>query len=86
MLHPLKSEREKYKVEYAPDSDFSAYARLLQSKWREENGYPIGDEKKYGNYIDLDFAKETKVNFLTENIRKLVSQEIANGKKKIIDS
>jgi len=82
MLRPLKSEREKYKVDYAPDSEFSAYARLLQSKWREEKGFPIDNDKNYGNYIDLAFAKETKANFLTENIRQLVSQEIANGKKK----
>lgn len=82
MLRPLKSERENYKVDYVPDCDFSAYARLLQSKWREEKGYPIDKDKKYGNYIDLAFAKETKANFLTENIRQLISQEIADGKKK----
>lgn len=82
MLRPLKSEREKFKVDYAPDSEFSAYARLLQSKWREEKRYPIDKDKKYGNFIDLTFAKDTKANFLTDNIRQLVTEEVANGKKK----
>lgn len=81
MTRPTKSERQQYQVDYAPDSEFSAYARLLQSKWRENKGYPIDPAKKYGNFIDLSFAKETKANFLTENIGQLVSKEVAEGKK-----
>jgi len=81
MLRPTKSERQKFKVDYAPDSQFSAYGRLLQSKWREEKGYPMDSKMKYGNYIDLAFAKETKANFLTENIRRLVSDEVAKAKQ-----
>lgn len=81
MIRPKKSERIKYHVDYAFDNDFSAYARLLQSKWREEKGYPIDTVRKYGNFIDLAFARETKANFLTDNIRKLVTLEIAEGKK-----
>lgn len=82
MIRPTKSERQQYQVDYAPDSDFSAYARLLQSKWREEKGYPIDPVKKYGNFIELSFAKKTKANFLTNNIRELVCIEVADGKKK----
>lgn len=81
MLRPTKSERQKFKVDYAPDSQFSAYARLLQSKWREEKGYPMDSKMKYGNYLDLAFAKETKANFLTDNIRRLVSEEVAKAKQ-----
>jgi len=81
MLRPTKSERKKYKVDYIPDNVFSAYARLLQSKWREEKGYSLDKGMKYGNYIDLAFAKETKSNYLTENIRQLVTEEIINAKK-----
>lgn len=80
MKKPTKSERQKFNVDYAPDSQFSAYARLLQSKWREEKGYPMDSKMKYGNYLDLAFAKETKANFLTENIRQLVSKEVAKAK------
>lgn len=36
---------------------------------------------KYGNYLDLAFAKETKANFLTENIRRLVREEVAKAKR-----
>lgn len=78
MLRPTKEERLKYNVDYTPDTDFSAHARLLQSKWRTEKGFP---ELKLGNFLDTEFAKQTKSNFLTENIKALVTQEVANAKK-----
>src|SRR5690554_5588672 len=77
-IRPKKEERIKYNVDYPPDTDFSAYARLLQSKWREENGMPAS---KLGNFIDLEFAKSSKANFLTDNIRQLVTDEIVKAKK-----
>jgi hypothetical protein len=78
MTRPTKEERIKFNVDYPPDTDFSAYARLLQSKWRDKKGYP---ELKFGNFIEIEFAKSTKSNFLTDNIRQLVTQEVANSKK-----
>jgi len=78
MIRPKKEERIKYNVDYAQDTEFSAYARLLQSKWRNKKGFP---EFKLGNFIETEFAKTSKVNFLTENIRQLVTQEVANAKK-----
>ncbi len=78
MLRPPKEERIKYNVDYQPDTDFSAYARLLQSKWRSKKGFP---ELKLGNFLEFDFAKSTKSNFLTENIKRLVTQEVYNAKK-----
>ena len=80
----LKSECERYCVYYPQDSKFARYGRLLQSKWREKNGYPIGQSANgsvFGNYIDADYARKEKVNFLTENIRNLVIEEINNAKK-----
>lgn len=77
-IRPKKEERIKYNVDYPPDTDFSAYARLLQSKWREENGMPAS---KLGNFIDIEFAKSSKANFLTDNIRQLVTDEIGKAKK-----
>ncbi|RZK26432.1 MAG: hypothetical protein EOO43_02875 [Flavobacterium sp.] len=77
MLRPSKEERLKYKVDYAQDTEFSAFARLLQSKWRERKGYPA---TQYGNFIDADFAKVSKVNFLTANIQELVTKEIHNAR------
>jgi hypothetical protein len=79
-MRPNKEEREKYFVDYPQDTDFSAYARLLQSKWREKMGYPR-PESKLGNYIETEFAKKSRANFLTEKIRELVTQEVANVKK-----
>lgn len=78
MLRPDKIERQKYHVDYPKDTDFSAYARLLQSKWRDKKQFP---ELKHGNFLEVEFAKSTKANFLTDNIKQLVTQEIANAKK-----
>ncbi len=77
-MRPTKEERVKYNVDYPQDTEFSAYARLLQSKWREKKGY---QQFKLGNFLDLEFAKSSKANFLTDNIRQLVTQEIINAKK-----
>ena len=79
----MKTECEKYQAYYPQDSKFSRYGRLLQSKWRKEKGYPIGQKggkDYYGNFIEADFAKKEKVNFLTENIRNLVVEEINKAK------
>jgi len=78
MLRPDKIERQKFNVDYPQDTDFSAYARLLQSKWRDKKQFP---ELKLGNFLEVEFAKTTKANFLTDNIRQLVTQEVANAKK-----
>lgn len=79
MIRPSKEERVKYNVDYPQDTEFSAYARLLQSKWRDKKGFP---ELKLGNFLDIEFAKTTKLNFLTNNIRQLVTQEVINAKKR----
>lgn len=78
MKRPSKEERLKYYVDYPQDTDFSAFARLLQSKWREKKGYP---ELKMGNFLDVDFAKKLKVNFITDNIRKLVVEEVRRARE-----
>ena len=59
MNRPKKEERVKYNVDYPQDTEFSAYARLLQSKWRDKKGFPDG---KLGNFLDIEFAKTTKAN------------------------
>jgi len=65
-MKPSKKDRLEYNADYAADTDFSANARLLQSKWRREKGFKEG---KLGNFLDTAFAKTTKANFLTENIK-----------------
>ena len=77
MTRPTKNERIKYSVDYSWDTDFSAFARLLQSKWRENKGY---NYVKYGNFLDVEFAKSSKANFLTDNIKELVTNAVNNTK------
>lgn len=78
MKRPSKEELEKYLVFYEKDTDFTANARLIQSKWRVKHNYPINTviKSNYGNFIETEYAKREKVNFLTSNIRKLVIEKI----------
>ncbi len=78
MTKPTKEERKKHNAYYPSDTEFSALARLLQSKWREKKSY---EPLKLGNFLDVDFAKETRANFLTEKIKELVTSEIKKAKK-----
>lgn len=85
MKRPIKEELVKYDVYYEKDTVFTANARLLQSKWRVKHKYPINTviKSNYGNFIETEYSKREKVNFLTPNIRKLVTEKIslirANG-------
>jgi len=78
MKRPDEKELRKYNVYYKPDTDFASHARLLQSKWREKNGWKMNDKPKsnYGNFVETVFAKNEKVNFLTDNIKRLVVKKI----------
>lgn len=78
MNRPSKEELIKFSVNYEKDTDFAAKARLLQSMWRVKNNYPINNETKsdYGNFVEIEFAKKNKVNFLTSNIKRLVTEKI----------
>jgi hypothetical protein len=77
MKRPAIKDLEHHKAYYEYDLPFAASSRLLQSKWREQKGYPIG---KRGNYIELEFAKRTKANFLTDKIKKCVSDAIIEAR------
>ena len=83
-MKPPKHLRKKYKTDYYERSAFASKARLLQSIWRSEKGYELEEKVKgkrkgvYGNYLRLDFAKQSGANFLTKEIFELVKHEIAN--------
>jgi len=77
MIKPTNEELNRYKAYYKYDTPFASYARLLQSKWRDGKGYQSGD---YGNYIELEFAKRTKANYLTDNIKRCVSEAIIEAR------
>lgn len=70
-----KNECIKYNTYNPQDSNFANYAKLLQSKWRNKKGYPI-PKTNGGHFIESDFAINEEVNFLTENIRKLVIKKL----------
>lgn len=75
----MDEEVDLFKVRYSGDGAFAREARLLQSKWREKKGYPIGKTANgttMGNYIDSTYAIGHKVNLLTENIRKIAELEL----------
>jgi hypothetical protein len=89
MDKPSEQELDKYEVIYEDDTKFTAYARLLQSKWREKRGYPMGKSahfdkfgkfikygKSYGNYIDYEFARKNGSNFLTQKIWSIAKNEM----------
>ena len=80
-MRPSKGLRVKFETNYNDKTDFASNARLLQSIWRTEKGFKFDKSEKYGNYLNLDFAKETGANFLTENIFDLVKQEVKNKHK-----
>lgn len=75
-MKPDKELRKKYETDYKNEkSDFASNARLLQSIWRTEKGFEF---EKYGNFLKLDFAKETGANFLTNGILEIVQFEVDN--------
>jgi hypothetical protein len=83
MDRPPEQELKTFFAYYKQDTDFTAYARLLQSKWREEKGYPIGKSQNgtiYGNYIENEFARKNGCNFLTRKIWDIAQKEMETAK------
>ena len=74
-MKPSKELRLKFSTDYYDRSAFASRARLLQSIWRTGKGYEF---EQYGNFLKLDFAKESGANFLTKDIFELVKHEVAN--------
>ncbi|MDD4149177.1 MAG: hypothetical protein PHE33_04045 [Bacteroidales bacterium] len=83
MKRPDEETLKEFQVYYKPDTDFASHARLLQSKWRVKKGYKMNNKPKsnYGNFIETEVAKEKRLNYLTKNIRKLVSDKIIEIRK-----
>lgn len=84
-MRPDKQQLKKFSAYYKSDTAFASSARLKQSMWRESNGYKKPDGK-LGNYIDRDYAKAFRSNFLTNKIKTLVQYELysAHYKGKLI--
>lgn len=79
MKRPTQEELEMYNAFYEKDSVYASTARLFQSKWRAKHNYPtnkFNSDYGYGNYLETEFAKSTKANFLSDKIKILVTEKI----------
>lgn len=79
-MKPKKELRKKYETDYYDKTDFASNARLLQSIWREENGFEFD---KYGNFLKMDFAKNTEANFLKSGIFEIVKFNLIDFSNKL---
>jgi len=74
--------RSLHAFEKVDFSSFQRHARILQSIWREEQGNECGmhlgqtGSRPLGSRLVMLWAKEKLANFLTENIRRVVREEV----------
>ncbi|MDR1588434.1 MAG: hypothetical protein LBS57_13355 [Treponema sp.] len=83
MNRPSKQDLKDFSAYVKTDTDFTAYARLLQSKWRKKNGYPIGKSQHgtiYGSCVEEEYAKKNGCNFLTQKIWNIARNEMEESK------
>lgn len=87
-IRPSKELLQKFHVLIGKDTNFSAHARLLQSKWRESKNIPIGQYRNskgesicLGNYIEKCRAFEKGENFLNPRIFEVVKETLKNKEK-----
>ena len=68
-------------------SGFQRQARVLQSMWREQRGYPIGEQRgrgvsrPLGSRLAMPWAQETLANYITETVREVVRREVLDEDK-----
>ena len=68
-------------------SEFQRVARTLQSIWREERGYAIGElrgrsgERPLGSRLAMPWAEQTLANYMTETVKQVVRQEVMDKSK-----
>ena len=74
--------REYHASESVDKSEFQRAARLLQSIWRTEQRYSIGELKSkkgikvLGSRLPMPWAQETLANYLNDTIRDVVREEV----------
>jgi|WetSurMetagenome_2_1015567.scaffolds.fasta_scaffold00529_12 hypothetical protein len=84
-MRPDKKQLDEFNAFYKSDTEFASNARLRQSIWRENKGFKNAKDK-LSNYLDPDFARTSKSNFLTDRIKTLVQYEVylSHQNKKLI--
>ncbi len=62
-------------------SAFRRRARMLQSLWREEQGFQCGEHRgrQLGSRLPMPWAQETLANYLSEGIRQVVRTEVCDA-------
>jgi len=79
--------REFHAKERVDKSTFQRRARVLQSIWREEQGYEVGEHRRgraarpLGSRLPMPWARESLANYLTENIRQVVRREVLEDRR-----
>lgn len=65
------------------NSVFQRKARIMQSLWRIQKGYPAGlfRDRKLGSTLEMPWAQETLANYLDETIRQVVRCEVLDTAK-----
>lgn len=71
----------RYYAYVQSDNPFQRQARLLQSVWRAEQGYPPGEHRGQpaGTRLPMPWARDTLANFLTGTARQTVRAEVARA-------
>ena len=84
----LRDLAERYSALEAVDkSDFQRSARILQSMWRAECGYEIGELKTrtgsrlLGSRLVMPWAQEKLANYLSDTIKDVVCKEVMDREK-----
>lgn len=87
-MKTLNELAKEYQVfEKADKGEFQRKARLLQSIWREEQSYSIGEQiyrevsRPLGSRLEMPWAEETLANYLTDTIRDVVRDEVLDKNK-----
>ena len=87
-MDSLKQMAKEYSVlENVDRSSFQRSARLLQSIWRVEHEYDMGQvpnrngPRPIGSRLPMPWAQEKLANYLTENIRDVVRSEVLDPVK-----
>ena len=84
----LRELAERYSALEAVDkSDFQRSARILQSMWRAEQGYEIGELKTksgsrlLGSRLVMPWAQDKLANYLSDTIKCVVGDEVMDPVK-----
>lgn len=98
MIPSLTTIARRYDSFEAVDaSDFQRTARILQSMWREAQGYPVGvrGDRRYGARLAMPWARESLANYITDAAKEAVRREVLDpvrsegklyGKPRIFDN